>query len=157
MNSWSHSTQRAIGRSLIAIGLTVFAVGQAHAIPSPANSSCPPAATVAPNGSCCFDVIVRDANNVPVPGSTVVVDFGSCPVTFCPAQPPGLTVIGNTVSATSDANGTAHFCICATVTLPCTAQIRADGVLLCSVPVSDNCSPTPNRTSCWGRLKVLYR
>ena len=157
MTPWNRFPQRLITGTLILIGLTLCAVGQAHAIPDPANSSCPTAATVAPNGSCCFDVVVRDANNAPQPGTTVVIDFGACPVTFCPAQPPGLTVIGNTVSTTTDAIGVAHFCICATVTLPCNAVITADGVFLCTVPVSNDCSPTPNRPSCWGRLKVLYR
>jgi hypothetical protein len=156
MTPWSHSPLRFFVRSmvLVALALSAFAAGPAHAaVPSPATSLCPPIAAVAPNGSCCFDVIVRDAAGLPVAGSTVVVDFGTCPVTFCPAQPH----TGNAVVGTTDASGRVTFCICATVTLPCNVVISADGIVLCSVPVANNCDPTPNHRSAWGTLKVLYR
>lgn len=144
MKAWSHAVQRITGRSLIAIGLTLFAMGEAHAgVPSPANSTCPSVVTVAADGTCCFDVVVRDFAGIPIPGATVVVDFGTCAVSFCPAQPPGITVIGNTVLATTNALGVARFCICATFTPACTASIYADGVLLCTVPVG-NCEGCRN-------------
>lgn len=156
MTPWS-SAPRVSVRSmvLVALALSAFAAAPAHAVavPSPATSICPPIAPVAPNGTCCFDVIVRDAAGLPVAGSTVVVDFGACPVTFCAAQPH----TGNAVIGTTDASGRVTFCICATVTLPCNVQISADGILLCSVPVANNCDPTPNKKSAWGTLKVLYR
>jgi hypothetical protein len=159
MNTWNDGARRMMARSFMAIGLTLLAVSQANAaLPNPATSTCPPAVFITPNATCCFDVIVHDAANNPVAGSTVVVDFGSCPVTFCPAQPPGITVVGNGVSTIADASGKAHFCICGTFTGPCTATIRADGVVLCiNVPVANDCSPTPNRISIWGQLKIHYR
>ena len=149
---------RSLLRSLIVIGLALSAVsGAAAAVPDPANSTCPATVTIAPDGSCCFDVIVRDAANNPVAGSTVNVDFGACPVTFCPAQPPGVTVVGNGVNVVTDATGRAHICICASFTGPCSATIRADGVTLCNVPMQNNCQPTGTQKMFWGRLKVIYR
>jgi hypothetical protein len=158
MSPWIRFSRNLIAAASLLIGLVAATAGRVEAaVPSPVNSQCPTFAAVAPNGSCCFDVIVRDVINNPVPGSSVVVDFGACPVTFCPAQPPGLVVVGNTVTATADAAGKATFCICATVTLPCNVTIYADGIQLCTVPVAAGCGPTPNRPSAWGRLKVLYR
>jgi hypothetical protein len=159
MDTWNNGARRLMARSFMAIGLTLLAFSQAYAgPPSAANSICPPAVFVTPNATCCFDVIVRDAANNPVAGSSVVVDLGACPVTFCPAQPPGITVIGNSVNTTADASGRAHFCICGTFTGPCTTRIIADGILLCSnIPVASDCSPTPNRKSAWGQLKIHYR
>jgi hypothetical protein len=145
-------------RYLIAIGLALLVVGEARAqVPSPANSVCPSAVMVTPTAACCFDVIVRDALNNPIPGSTVRVDFGTCAVTLCPTQPPGITVVGNGVQAVTNALGVARFCICGTFQPPCTATIFADGILLCSVPMANNCGPTANRTTFWGRVKVIYR
>src|SRR6185295_14583116 len=124
-------------RSLFVIGLLVM-VGEAHAqVPDPGHSSCPPQATIAADGSCCFDVIVRDIIGNPVAGASVNVNFGSCTVVFCPAQPPGVTVSGNGVIVVTDATGRAHVCICATFVPPCNATITANGVLLCqNVPMS---------------------
>jgi len=154
MSPGTHFSRRVRGLLFAALTLTAITAGSAHAaVPSPATSICPPIAAVSPNGSCCFDVIVRDAAGLPVAGATVVVDFGACPVTFCPAQ----SHTGNQVIGTADASGRATFCICATVTLPCSVQISADGILLCTVPVANNCDPTPNKKSAWGTLKVIYR
>lgn len=159
MTPSSHGAQRFMARTLIAIGLTAFGVGHAYAgPPSPANSICPPAVFLTPTGNCCFDVIVRDFAGNPIAGSSVFVDFGTCAVIFCPAQPPGITVVGNGVLAVTNAVGVAHFCICATFTGACTATISADGVILCTnIPLANDCSPTANRTSCWGQLKIHYR
>ena len=154
MNPW-----RLMSRCLAVATLSVVAVCQAHAtvgVPFPPNSTCPPAVTMTPDGSCCFDVVVRDANNFPIANVDVVVDFGSCVVTFCPSQPSGITVIGNTVLATTTPFGVSHFCICGTVTPPCSAKIYGAGILLCTVPESP-CSPTPNQRRTWGKLKVHYR
>lgn len=152
---------RILARNLTVIALALVAVSQAtpvlaQGVPSPANSICPTSVTVAPDGTCCFDVIVRDAANIPIAGSTVRVDFGTCAVTFCPTQPPGVTVVGNGVVAVSDATGRARFCVCATFTPPCNATITADGVVLCTVSMVNGCV-TPIRKAAWGRLKVLYR
>jgi hypothetical protein len=143
---------------LLAIGLGLFAVSESHAgVPSPATSTCPGTVAIAPDGSCCFDVIVRDGAGNVVPNSNVHVDFGACAVVFCPAQPPGLTIVGNGVNVFTDASGRAHFCVCATITLPCSAAIIADGINLCVVPMANNCPPTPTHGTSWGKLKMIYR
>jgi hypothetical protein len=105
--------------------------------------------TVSSNGATCFDVTVRDFANAPVAGATVAVNLGACSVTFCPTQ----VHTGNTVSATTDASGVAHFCICATVSGSCNAQISADGIVLCSPAVSQVCtSAVPQTMSYQGVL-----
>src|SRR5262245_23169060 len=107
------SAVRQLAFVLSVSGSLALAVCRADAaVPSPATSTCPSSVFLTSDGSCCFDVIVRDAANNPVPGSTVDVDFGACRVSFCPEQPPGITVQGNGVIATTDAAGVAHFCIC---------------------------------------------
>jgi len=145
-------------RCLVAMALMLVASPVFAALPDPSHSSCPPTVFLTPGATCCFDVVVRDAIGQPVPGSIVHVDFGACPVIFCPAQPPGVTIVGNGANVTANAAGIAHFCLCATFTPPCTATVTADGILLCSnIPVSNNCNPTNVRWSAWGRLKLLYR
>jgi hypothetical protein len=137
----SRSVTRTLALVLVVSGLTstllVSRVGAA--VPSPASSTCPTTVTVTSDGSCCFDVIVRDAANNPVPNSTVNVDFGNCRVTLCPVQPPGVTIQGNGVIALTDAAGNAHFCVCGTFKGSCSATIRADGVFLCTVPLKKKC------------------
>ena len=135
------SVTRTVALVLVASGLTatlmVSRVGAA--VPSAANSTCPSSVTVTSGGTCCFDVIVRDAANNPVPNSTVNVDFGGCRVTLCQVQPPGVTIQGNGVIVVTDAAGNAHICICGTLKGSCSSTIRADGVLLCTVPVKKQC------------------
>ena len=152
-----HSARNNIGCLAIAVGLALGAATYAQAAPpSPSTSTCPTTVFLASDGSCCFDVIVRDLSGNPVPGSTVHVDFGTCAVTLCPAQPPGVTVVGNGVNALTNAAGDAHICICGTFTGACSATISADAVTLCTVPMGP-CGPTPNRTTTWGQLKIVYR
>ncbi|HET7250132.1 MAG TPA: FlgD immunoglobulin-like domain containing protein [Gemmatimonadales bacterium] len=110
-------------------------------VPSPTKSTCAASTLPGPNGSCCFDVTVRDKDSNPIPGSTVHIDFGACTVTFCPTQPAGVVVQGSGVSVITDGLGKAHICVCATFTGPCTATIYADGVLLCSTTYPGGCAP----------------
>src|SRR5262249_8824174 len=93
---------------------------------------------------CCFDVVVRDVLNNPVAGATVVVDFGSCPIAFCARQPAGVTddPVTHTVRVSSDAQGRANVCICATsLGGACPAQISANGVLLSNGLMAQVCAP----------------
>jgi hypothetical protein len=131
---------------VLGVGLTA---SYSAAIPNAANSTCPATVTVSASGSACFDVTVRDAANVPVANSTVVVNLGACTPTFCPSQ----VHSGNTVSAISNGSGVAHFCICATISGSCTASITADGILLCSPAVAQVCaSGVPQTMSYQGVL-----
>jgi hypothetical protein len=147
-----------MGCFAIAVGLALVGATQALAgTPDRGFSTCPTTVLIATDGStCCFDVIVRDGGANPVPSSTVHVDFGTCAVTFCPAQPPGVTVVGNGVNAVTNAAGQVHICVCAAFTGSCSATIIADNVFLCTVPM-DRCGPTPNRMTSWGQLKIIYR
>ncbi len=117
-------------------------------VPSAANSTCPAKVTAAPDGNCCFDVIVRDVLNNPIAGSSVVVSFGSCPITFCPTQPAGVVVNvpASTARVFTDATGTAHMCICVSTQIAsCTTSISADGVTLCTGLVASSC---PSDSAC---------
>lgn len=142
MKSWPNAAQRVVVCNLIAIALVLVSVGLTHAaLPDPAMSICPTTVWVADDGSCCFDVTVRNSAGLPIPGAVVVVDFGTCVMTFCPPLPPVL-------SALTNATGVAHFCICATVTEACTATIVANGIVLCSsIPVVD-CHQPPLLGAC---------
>lgn len=151
------SARNVIGCLAIAVGLALGVATYAQAaVPSPSTSTCPTTVLLSSDGSCCFDVVVRDVAGNPVPASTVHVDFGTCAVVLCPAQPPGVTVVGNGVNAVTNAAGVAHICICGTFTGTCSASISADGVPLCVVPMGP-CGPTPNRMTTWGQLKIVYR
>jgi len=135
------SVLRTLAFVLVASGPIALAVSTAEAaVPSPATSTCPASVFLTSDGACCFDVIVRDVAGNPVPGSTVNVDFGDCRVTLCPVQPPGITIQGNGVIASTDAAGVAHICICGTIKGQCDATIRADGILLCTAPVKKKCN-----------------
>ncbi len=104
-------------------------IGAAGAgIPDPLNSTCPPFVTVTADGSACFDFIVRDFLNNPIAGATVVVDFTSCPITFCPTQPH----TGSQVVVVTNFSGVAHFCICGVFESECPPKVTAtaDGVTL---------------------------
>ena len=139
------SPRRVICSVLFAVSLMgggLAAGASQAAVPDPAHSTCPTTVTVSSNGATCFDVTVRDFANAPIAGSNVAVNLGACAVTFCPTQ----VHSGNTVSATTDASGVAHFCICATLSGSCNAQISADGISLCSPAVSQVCISTVPQT-----------
>jgi hypothetical protein len=133
------------------LALSMLATGMAYAaVPDAAHSTCPGTVTVSSGGTVCFDVTVHDAGNNPVTGSTVIVNFGSCGVTFCPTQPH----TGSSVFAVTNAQGVAHYCICATLSAPCTSAITADGIPLCSnVSTVETCgSQVPSTMSYQGVL-----
>lgn len=120
-------------------------------------STWPPSVSLSADGSCCFDVILRDIANNPVPGALVSIGFGSCPVQWCAQQGPGVTIntVANSANTFTDANGRAHFCICATFTGACTASLYGDGLLLAALPVSGcggNCEQSSLCDSCAGPI-----
>jgi len=110
-------------------------------VPSAANSTLPSRVTAGPDGACCFDVIVRDVANNPIPGSVVAVSFGPCAVTFCPSQPAGTTIQLNTARVVTDATGTAHVCICVSTDISaCSVSISADGIVLTPSLMAQTCA-----------------
>src|SRR5262245_28880769 len=106
-------------------------------VPAPPNCTCPSVVTLSNGSSCCFDVVIRDNLNNPVPGSLVRITFGGCTVSLCPSPP--LTVGSNYVETLTNNFGVAHFCVCGSVTGSCTSVIAADGLVICSVP-AQNCA-----------------
>lgn len=142
MEPQGRSAPQTIIRSLMTIGWTLLLAGPALAgPPDPARSICPQFVSVSPDSTCCFDVIVRDFANNPVPGSFVRVGFENCPgLTLCSTQPPGIVIVGQGVATQTDATGRAHFCICGNVAASCPATITADGVVLCQKEVRGSCT-----------------
>jgi hypothetical protein len=115
------SSSRVSSRSLLrvivlAMASAAFFSGSALAsVPDPAHSTIPAAVSIG-SGGCCFDVVVRDFASVPIAGVEVTIDFGVCEVALCAG--------GGTVSAFTDVNGVAHFCICGSNATPsCMAEI----------------------------------
>lgn len=106
----------------------------AAGVPSPANSSMDPCVVLCPAGEIVFHVVVRDVSSNPVAGSTVEINFCSCPgVTLCPASTtdPYQRVSACRIRKVTDAAGHADFAIragggCANLG----ATVSADGVLL---------------------------
>jgi hypothetical protein len=126
---------------------------------SPLQSTLPTFVAVAPNGSCCFDVVARDSSGVAIPGAPVTVDFSGCTGdSLCPVQAPGLTanLAAETVTAISDSTGVAKFCVCGTFTSPCTPTIYADGIVLGTASVAP-CPPTPGPTDAYAVADDQYR
>ena len=126
-------------------------------VPSAGNSTCPAAAQVGPSGQCCFDIVVRDLANNPIPGATVAADFEGCPTSLCAVQPPGVQVAGVSAIVITNPAGVAHFCVCASALVAgCVVQVSAEGVPLCSIPVT-TCGAQP-ADSCtvpgWNTLAI---
>jgi hypothetical protein len=133
----------------VAANHTIVTAFQVSQIPSAASSTCPTSITGGPDGSCCFDVVVRNLAGDRLAGVSVVVQFG-CPVSFCSAQPPGVTVNGaaNTARVFTNDFGVAHICICLQSALAsCTAAVYANGIALCGAlsvvicPATVTCVP----------------
>ena len=106
--------------------------------------------TLAFSGHAGFWVIVRDVNNMPIPGSTVTLDFSTSGVRGFAAQNPGTTLncAARTMSRVSDATGRAVFG-------PrfggydngFNVEVSADGVILAMVPArSLDIVPNDGRT-----------
>ncbi|HKQ56749.1 MAG TPA: hypothetical protein VJY35_02670 [Candidatus Eisenbacteria bacterium] len=96
------------------------------AVPSPQNSTVESCLRVCPAGDIHIRIIVRDLANNPVAGSSVLLDFCSCPfIALCPLQggEPYQIVTSCQVSMLTDAAGVAEF------------PLRAGGVCIGSVVV----------------------
>ena len=122
--------------------------------PNPANSTIPAFVTLVghrggvPDPSGEFVVVFRDIANDPIPGARITCDFSDCrDLRLAAQQPyPGLHVdcTYRIVWTTTDATGTAHFCIVGGANNPGAAsgagfqkmRIYADGILLGSVSAS---------------------
>jgi hypothetical protein len=116
------------------------------AVPSPANSSVPDCMALCPLGDMPFAVTVRDLANVPIVGSTVVLDFSGCPNAYICPQHPGdpylIDVPGRTVRMFTDATGKVTFPARIGGVGPAgCAQVFADGILLRTVALA---SPDQN-------------
>jgi hypothetical protein len=118
--------------------------------PDPANAECPgPCIKVVghdgavgdPIGQYC--ITLRDFNNVPVPNSTVIVDFSNCDIQLCADQKdPGVIVdcVSQTLRKFSDVNGVACFRVigrrrnadCAPKPNPC-VEAFWEGTFLCAL------------------------
>jgi hypothetical protein len=120
------------------------------AVPSPANSSVPDVIVGSWNGlsantsptQCAppfpgFEVVVRDFNNQPIAGSTVMIRFAGSGVRPHAVQNPGITVFCATgdLSRVTNAVGSARFpARLAGFTLAPSIGVFADGVQLRQVP-----------------------
>lgn len=122
----------------LALGLTLAAAPAHAAIPSPANSSLPACMALCPFGDMPFTVVVRDLANLPVAGSTVVLDFSACPGAFLCLTPPSgspfpytLDPVARTLRMVTPAGGSVTFPAHVGGTgPPGSARVFADGVLL---------------------------
>ena len=124
--------------------------------PDPANAECPgPCIKVVGHDGAVGDpidqycVTLRDFNNVPVPNSTVIVDFSNCDIQLCADQKdPGVVLdcVLQTLRKISDANGVACFRVigrhrnmgCAPKPIPC-VEVFWEGTFICALyaPVFD--------------------
>jgi hypothetical protein len=108
----------------------VYVVGNTGGVPDPVGQFC---------------VTVRDFNNVPHEGTSVVLDFADCDLQLCADQlDPDVIVdcVSHTVRKLSDVNGVACFSVQGTSRPPASlgcgvtrrdcAQVFADGVYICS-------------------------
>jgi len=115
-------------RAFYSVPLALLALALAApvsaAVPSAANSTVPLCLQMCPLGDLNYTVVVRDIANNPVGGSTVVLDFSSCPaVHLCPPPNPTTTQVTNALGvATFAVRGGGG----------CTGLVRvfADGILI---------------------------
>ncbi len=119
---------------LLIVAIAANASPAAAGVPSAANSTTPNCIAACPYGDMSVTIVVRDLANVPISGSTVVIDFANCPGAFlCQFPPPpyNQNLAARTVSKVTDATGTVTFPlhvggICGSNMV----RIFADGVLL---------------------------
>ncbi len=106
--------------------LLLLAVRAAHAgVPNLGNCTVPTWIASSPDGALMYQLVVRDAGNQPVAGSTVQIEFQHCTLfapctvgcTTCTVDAPS-----QLIRADADANGVARFDL----------RLRADG---CPVPI----------------------
>jgi len=114
--------------------LLVTAATVPAAVPSPANSTLPDCMVLCPLGDIPFTVVVRDLGNIPIAGSTVVLDLSGCPAaSICPYAFPAYTtdLAARTLTLSTDASGTATFPAHVGGIGPAgCAKVFADGILL---------------------------
>ena len=132
---------RALLASLLLLVACVSAA--TAAVPSPANSTTPNCIAACPLGDMPVVVTVRDLANNVIAGSTVVLDFSSCPGAFICTFPPGDPYLYDpatrTVRMTTNASGVANFPLRAGGGCANGVRIFADGVMLkqCSLASPD--------------------
>src|SRR5688572_11080745 len=110
-------------------------------IPTPPNSVVPRCLVVCPSGDIAYSVIVRDAVNAPVANALVNLRFCPCAtIHFCPPKPTdGYTIVGGCEAQTlSGPTGVATFKLRAGGSCASPVEVRADGVLLASVPLEQS-------------------
>lgn len=124
---------RSASLALLALFTLLPAVVQAG-VPSASNSTVPPCLVACPLGDITYTVVVRDFANNPELGSTVAIDFSSCPaVSVCTfVQDPKYTYDANArvVRGITDNTGTVTFGLHAGGLCAANVRVYADGVLL---------------------------
>jgi hypothetical protein len=119
---------------VLALAALALATPSARAaVPSPQNSTVESCLRVCPAGDIHIRVVVRDLANNPIAGSSVLLDFCSCPfITLCPllggepyapSGPCGVVML-------TDAAGVAEFPLRAGGVCVGTVNVYADGVNL---------------------------
>jgi hypothetical protein len=126
-------SRRPVPALLLAV-LGILLTATAHAgPPSAANSFVDPCLRVCPGGDMNFHVVVRDALNNPVAGSSVLINFGTCQaVIICPPLPtdPYTFVPPSSILMVTNAAGVADIPIRAGGVCLDSLLVFADGVLL---------------------------
>ena len=126
----------SLGLLLCWLGFSpVLASAQLIGVPSPGNSTTPACLALCPLGDMPLTVVVRDLANVPIAGSTVVLDFSQCPSAhlceWWPTDPYTVNTSARWLIATTGPNGS--------VTIPArvggtgaagAVRLFADGVFL---------------------------
>ena len=113
------------------------------AVPSAANSTTPNCIAACPMGDMPTIVTVRDVANNPIAGSTVVLDFSSCPGAFiCTTPHPDPYIYdpaARTIRMVTNASGVVNFPLRVGGGCANGVRIFADGVLLkqCSLASPD--------------------
>lgn len=131
----SHAVRTLAPFAAALIALLALATPAHGALPAAGSSTLPACMALCPFGDLPFAVTVRDLAANPVAGSTVVLDFSTCPLAnLCVSvQPPGLIVdpVGRTMRALTDASGNVTFAAHVGGTGPAgSVRVFADGVLL---------------------------
>ncbi len=126
---------RALASTSAILTVMLFAVPARAGVPSSANSSLPACMALCPFGDAPFSVVVRDIANNPVAGSSVVLDFSSCPGAYlCTigGEPDAIVDLpSRTVRGITNVSGNATLHAHVGGTGPAgSVRVFADGVLL---------------------------
>lgn len=119
---------------LVAVGVLCVASAAFASVPDPTQITCPTYMAYGPSGFINFVVNVKNQFGANIAGSNVLIDFQTAPVVLCTNQAAGVTRVGQTLAAVTNASGNATFPVraskCANGS---TAKIYADGVLICTL------------------------